>query len=66
LDRLNEQIIYAVQRDGRAFPSNAVVDGDFAIRACLVGYRTEAEHVEALVDDIVRAGRRLDAEWQAS
>jgi glutamate/tyrosine decarboxylase-like PLP-dependent enzyme len=66
LDQLNEQIIYAVQRSGRAYPTNAVVAGNFAIRACLVGYRTEAEHVEALVDDVVRHGRRLDAELPAS
>ncbi|HEU4543642.1 MAG TPA: pyridoxal-dependent decarboxylase [Jiangellaceae bacterium] len=65
LDELNEQIIYAVQRAGRAYPSNAVVAGDFAIRACLVGYRTEAEHVEALVDDVIRFGRQLDGERQA-
>jgi glutamate/tyrosine decarboxylase-like PLP-dependent enzyme len=66
LDELNEQIIYAVQRAGRAYPSNAVVAGRFAIRACLIGFRTEAEHVEALVDDVVRFGRQLDRERQAS
>jgi glutamate/tyrosine decarboxylase-like PLP-dependent enzyme len=65
LDELNEQIIYAVQRAGRAYPSNAIVAGRFAIRACLVGYRTEAEHVEALVDDVVRFGRELDRERRA-
>lgn len=62
LDKLNEQIIYAVQRAGRVYPSNAVVDGRYAIRACLISYRTEAEHVEALVDEVVRHGRRLDRE----
>jgi hypothetical protein len=60
LDELNEQIIYAVQRAGHVYPSNAIVRGSFAIRACLVGYRTEAEHLEALVDDVVRFGRQLD------
>jgi glutamate/tyrosine decarboxylase-like PLP-dependent enzyme len=65
LDELNEQIIYAVQRAGRVYPSNAVVAGSFAIRACLVGYRTEAEHVEALVDDVVRFGRQIDRQRRA-
>jgi glutamate/tyrosine decarboxylase-like PLP-dependent enzyme len=66
LDELNEQVIYAVQRAGRAYPSNAVVAGQFAIRSCLIGFRTEAEHVEALVDDVVRFGRQLDRERRAS
>jgi glutamate/tyrosine decarboxylase-like PLP-dependent enzyme len=65
LDELNEQIIYAVQRAGRVYPSNALVAGSFAIRACLVGYRTEAEHVEALVDDVVRFGRQIDRQRRA-
>jgi len=64
LDKLNEQVVYAVQRAGRAYPSNAVLDGRYAIRACLISYRTEAEHVEALVDDVVAHGRRLDREMR--
>lgn len=62
LDQLNEQILYAVQRAGRVYPSNAVVAGRYAIRSCFVSYRTEAEHVEALVDEVVRHGRRLHKE----
>lgn len=62
LDELNEQIVYAVQKAGRVYPSNAVVDGRYAIRACLIGYRTEADHVEALVDEVICHGRRLHAE----
>lgn len=62
LDDLNERILYAVQRAGRVYPSNAVVDGRYAIRACLISYRTEAEHVETLVDEVVAHGRRLHAE----
>ncbi len=59
LDALNEQILYAVQRAGLVHPSNAVVRGRYAIRACLINYRTEAEHVRTLVDEVVHHGRRL-------
>jgi glutamate/tyrosine decarboxylase-like PLP-dependent enzyme len=62
LDELNEQILYAVQHAGHVYPSNAVIDGRYAIRACLISFRTEAEHVERLVDEVVRAGRALDGE----
>jgi aromatic-L-amino-acid/L-tryptophan decarboxylase len=65
LDELNEQVVYAVQRAGRAYPSNAVLGGRYVIRACLISYRTEAEHVEALVDDVVAHGRRLDRELRS-
>jgi len=51
-----------IQMAGRVFPSNAIVDGKFAIRACIVNYRTEAADVEALVDAVLTLGRRLDAE----
>lgn len=66
VDELNEQILYAVQRGGRVYPSNAVIGGRYAIRACLIGYRTEADHVEALVDEVVRHGRRLDRERRSA
>jgi glutamate/tyrosine decarboxylase-like PLP-dependent enzyme len=61
LNRLNEALMLELQLDGRVFPSNAVVGGRYAIRACLVNVRTEAADVDALLDAAVRHGRRLDA-----
>jgi aromatic-L-amino-acid/L-tryptophan decarboxylase len=61
LDELNEQILYGLQRGGRVYPTNALVRGRYAIRGCLISYRTEAEHVETLVEEAVRIGRDLDA-----
>jgi aromatic-L-amino-acid/L-tryptophan decarboxylase len=62
LDRLNEQLMNELQASGRAFPSNAVLDGRFHLRACIVNYRTEAEDVEALADAAVELGRKIDRE----
>ncbi len=59
LDALNERLMAELQWSGRVFPSNAVVDGRFALRACIVNFRTEAEDVDALVEETVRLGRRL-------
>jgi aromatic-L-amino-acid/L-tryptophan decarboxylase len=61
LDDLNEQIVYALQSGGRVYPSNAIIDGRYAIRACLISFRTEADDVEALTTEAVRLGRELDA-----
>ena len=59
LNQLNERLMAELQLGGRVFPSNAVLDGRFAIRACIVNFRTEAEDVDALIDEAVRVGREL-------
>ncbi|HEV2836458.1 MAG TPA: pyridoxal-dependent decarboxylase, partial [Pyrinomonadaceae bacterium] len=53
LDRLNEQILTVVQKGGRAYVSNANVNGKFALRACITNFRTTKRDVE-LTLDVVR------------
>jgi aromatic-L-amino-acid/L-tryptophan decarboxylase len=62
LNRLNQRLMTEIQLDGRAFCSNAVLDGRFVLRACIVNFRTEAEDVDALLDVAAELGARLDAE----
>jgi aromatic-L-amino-acid/L-tryptophan decarboxylase len=62
LNRLNQNLMTDIQLDGRAFCSNAVLDGSFVLRACIVNFRTEAEDVDALLDLAVELGGKLDAE----
>ena len=57
LDRLNERIMTSSQADGRVYISNAVVDGRFCLRACIVNFRTEAEHLELLLEVAEELGR---------
>ncbi len=59
LDRLNEALLEELQRGGEAYVSNAVVDGRFALRACIVNFRTSRADLERLVDAVVGIGRRL-------
>jgi aromatic-L-amino-acid decarboxylase len=59
LDALNERLMVAIRRDGRAFPSNAELGGRYCLRACLVNHRTEARDVDALVDATVELGARM-------
>lgn len=61
LDALNERLMIAIRRDGRAFPSNAELRGRYCLRACLVNHRTEAEDVDALLEATVRLGAELAA-----
>jgi glutamate/tyrosine decarboxylase-like PLP-dependent enzyme len=60
LDELNERLMTALQMGGRVFPSNAVIGGRYAVRACVVNFRTEAEDIDALVEESVARGRELD------
>jgi aromatic-L-amino-acid decarboxylase len=61
LDRLNERVMTAIQRDGRVYCSNAVLAGRFCLRACIVNFRTEAEQVELLLSVAAEHGERLAA-----
>jgi glutamate/tyrosine decarboxylase-like PLP-dependent enzyme len=62
LDQLNDRLMTAIQLDGRVYCSNAVLDGRFCLRSCIVNYRTEAEDVDALLDVASELGAKLDAE----
>ena len=62
LDALNERLMTELQLDGRAYCSNAVVDGRFWLRACIVNFRTEAGDVEALLQVARELGAKLERE----
>jgi glutamate/tyrosine decarboxylase-like PLP-dependent enzyme len=62
LNRLNERLMSALQLGGRVYPSNAVIGGRFALRACIVNFRTEAEDIDALIQEAVERGRALHRE----
>jgi glutamate/tyrosine decarboxylase-like PLP-dependent enzyme len=62
LNKLNEELVSRLQASGEAFVSNAVVDDNYVLRACIVNFRTSLSDVEALPEIIVRIGRQVDAE----
>ena len=62
LNELNEKLLHRLEQGGEAFDSNAVVDGDFLLRACIVNFRTALEDVEALPEIVRQIGAALDAE----
>lgn len=55
LDGLNESIMLAVQRAGSSYLSNATVRGRFALRGCVLNYRTTRHDMEMLLDDVRHA-----------
>jgi glutamate/tyrosine decarboxylase-like PLP-dependent enzyme len=61
LDTLNRILIERMQEQGEAFVSNAVVNGRYLLRACVVNFRTTDADVAALMDVVRRLGRSIDA-----
>ena len=59
LERLNQQLLSRVERSGEAFLSNAVVNGRFALRACIVNFRTSQADIDALLPLLSRLGADL-------
>lgn len=57
LNQLNERIMALVQKGGRAYVSNATVNGRFALRACITNFRTTKADIEATVEAIRDAAR---------
>jgi len=62
LDALNRELLDRLQRGGETFVSNAVVDGRYVLRACIVNFHTNQEDVEAVPEIVARIGRSVDAE----
>lgn len=62
LNALNNELLTRVQNSGEAYLSNAVINGKFALRACIVNFRTTLADIESLPPLIVRLGNQADAE----
>jgi hypothetical protein len=49
-----------LQKSGEAFLTNAVIEGAFVLRACIVNFRTSLADIRALPGIITRLGAELD------
>lgn len=59
LDAINERILIEVQRRGSSYLSNARVRGKFALRGCVLNYRTTMQDMEQLFEDVRNAAESL-------
>ena len=62
LNRLNERIMHRVQRGGRAYLSNAMLRGKFALRACIINFRTTRADIDLTLETVREAAREIEAE----
>src|SRR5216110_1945311 len=59
IDAFNERLLIALQRDGSSYLSNATLGDRFALRGCVLNYRTTLRDMETLLDDLRRVARSL-------
>ena len=62
LNLLNQRLLNRLQRGGEAFISNAVIDGRYLLRACVVNFRTKQSDMDFVADLVVRLGHEVDRE----
>jgi len=48
LDQFNRRLLKVIQRSGKLFLSNAIVNGRFVLRTCIVNFRTDVEDIIAI------------------
>ena len=60
LNELNSQLMVRIQQSGEAFLTNAVINGKFLLRSCIVNFRTSAVDIKALPEIFARLGAELD------
>jgi len=65
LDRLNSEVLSRLNIGGQVYLSNAIVDGKFALRACLMNPRTSQSDIRELPSLALQIGREIDAELKA-
>jgi glutamate/tyrosine decarboxylase-like PLP-dependent enzyme len=51
---LNERLLDRIQKSGELFLSNAIIDGQFALRACIVNFRTQPHHIAEIPKIVLR------------
>jgi len=59
IDAFNERLLVALQRDGSSYLSNATLNGRFALRGCVLNYRTTLHDMEILLNDLRRVAKSL-------
>ena len=66
LNHLNERIMHRVQRGGRAYLSNAMLRGQFALRACIINFRTTRADIDLTLETVREAAHEIEAEDESN
>lgn len=59
INAVNAEILKRSQREGRVFFSNAMINGKFALRACITNHRSTQKDVEEVVKEVMRLAEEI-------
>ncbi|MGH3543945.1 MAG: pyridoxal-dependent decarboxylase [Jatrophihabitantaceae bacterium] len=62
LDTLNQRVLAALVDSGEAYLSNATVHDQFALRACVVNFRTTRQDIEHMLTSVRALGAQLTSQ----
>ena len=62
LNALNKALLAKIQASGDLYVSNAVIDGVYLLRACVVNFRTTSADMDAIAETVVAMGREVHTE----
>lgn len=65
LNLLNEELLNKIQSGGEMFLSNAIVQGQYCLRSCIVNFRTTRKDIEESIDIIIKEGRKVHQALQS-
>jgi len=66
LDRLNQQIVMALQESGGAVPSGTIVGGRYILHAANANHRSRREDFDLFVREVIRVGKDLAGTTRAA
>ncbi|WP_274474480.1 pyridoxal phosphate-dependent decarboxylase family protein [Mangrovimonas aestuarii] len=59
LNDLNQKLLNVLQKEGEVFLSNAIINGTYCLRGCIVNFRTSEEDISNIIQIIVEKGQRV-------
>jgi glutamate/tyrosine decarboxylase-like PLP-dependent enzyme len=64
LNKLNTELLQRLQKNGDLFVSNAVWNGKYALRSCIVNFRTSLKDIQEIPGIVIKCGEVVDREMR--
>jgi len=61
---LNENLLDSLQEGGEVFLSNAIINKKYALRGCIVNFRTSRKDIEEVIEIVVQQGQKMHERLQ--
>lgn len=59
INKLNEDLLNELQTGGEVFLSNAIVNKNYCLRACIVNFRTSQKDIKEIIEIVIREGEKV-------